>query len=130
MQVFAVYEKSGAPDHDADEDVVLVKEGFCWPAFFFSVAWLLHHRLWLPALAALILLIVMAVGLSFFRGAETYAALVMFALALILGAEGNNLRELFLRRSGCAFSGVVAGRSAPEAEMRLFSALGPRIYLP
>ena len=27
-------------------DVVLVKDGFSWPAFFFSLIWALWHRLW------------------------------------------------------------------------------------
>ncbi len=34
----------------ADDDVVLVKDGFSWPAFFFSLIWALWHRLWFFAL--------------------------------------------------------------------------------
>jgi Protein of unknown function (DUF2628) len=28
----------------------VLKSGFCWPAFFFSIAWLLYNRLWSRAL--------------------------------------------------------------------------------
>ena len=31
------------------DDIVAVKEGFCWPAFLFSLVWATFHRLWLFA---------------------------------------------------------------------------------
>ena len=34
-------------------DVVLIAEGFCWPAALFTVLWAAWHRLWLVALAIL-----------------------------------------------------------------------------
>ena len=130
MRIYAVYEEAGSPGHDADEDVVLVKEGFCWPALFFSLIWVLYHRLWLVAITIVILLAGSGVAFVFLRGGESYVALGLIAVALVLGAEGNNLRQYFLVSGGHSFSGVVAGRDVPEAELRLFSALGPRIYLP
>jgi hypothetical protein len=130
MRIYAVYEEAGSPSHDADEDVVLVKEGFCWPALCFSLIWVLYHRLWLVAITIVILLAGSGVALVFLRGGESYVALGLIAVALVLGAEGNNLRQYFLVSGGHSFSGVVAGRDVPEAELRLFSALGPRIYLP
>ena len=130
MRIYAVYEEAGSPDHDADEDVVLIKEGFCWPAFFFSLIWVLYHQLWLVAITLVILFAGVGAALVFLHGGEAYAALGLIALALVLGVEGNNLRQYFLLRGGFSFSGVVAGRDVPEAELRLFSALGPRIYLP
>lgn len=130
MRVYAVYEKAGPTGSDAAEDVVLVKEGFCWPALFFALIWVLYHRLWLVAISMLIVLAGAGVALFFFRGGEPYVALGTLALALVLGAEGNNLRQYFLKGRGYSFTGVVVGRNEPEAALRLFSALGPRIYLP
>ena len=130
MRIYAVYEEAGSPSHDADEDVVLVKEGFCWPALFFSLIWVLYHRLWLIAITLVVLLAGIGAALFYFHGGENYVALGLIALALVLGVEGNNLRQYFLVSGGYSFSGVVAGRDVPEAELRLFSALGPRIYLP
>ena len=34
---------------DPDRDIVLVKEGFSWPALLFSFLWALRHQLWLAA---------------------------------------------------------------------------------
>ncbi|MBI4365233.1 MAG: DUF2628 domain-containing protein, partial [Deltaproteobacteria bacterium] len=34
---------------DPDRDLVLVKEGFSWPAFLLSFLWALWQRLWLAA---------------------------------------------------------------------------------
>ena len=34
---------------DPDRDLLVVKEGFSWPAFFLSFLWALWHRLWVPA---------------------------------------------------------------------------------
>ena len=44
MKIYSVHDRPGslAPDRD----VVLVKEGFCWPAFFLTALWALWHRLW------------------------------------------------------------------------------------
>ena len=35
---------SAGPDRDR---FVFIKEGFCWPAFFFAAIWLLFRRMWL-----------------------------------------------------------------------------------
>ena len=36
--------------HHQMADMVPIKEGFCWPALFFSLFWSIWHRLWLVAL--------------------------------------------------------------------------------
>ena len=33
-------------DDASDDGLVLVKEGFSWPAFFVAVPWALFHRMW------------------------------------------------------------------------------------
>tara|TARA_B100000029_G_scaffold515698_1_gene624047 strand:- start:1856 stop:2248 length:393 start_codon:yes stop_codon:yes gene_type:complete len=130
MRVYAVYEQAGETGRDAEEDVILVKEGFCWPVAFVPLIWLLYHRLWIVSLTVMVLLVGAGMAPVFFRGSEPYAALGLVALSLVFGAEGNNIRQYFLVSSGYSFTGVVVGRNEPDAAMRLFSALGPRIYLP
>jgi hypothetical protein len=47
----------------ADEDQwVLVKEGFNWPAFLITLPWALWHWLWLPLLGWLALSVAIAVA--------------------------------------------------------------------
>jgi len=130
MRVDAVYEQAGDTRHDANESTILVKEGFCWPAAIIPLFWLLYRRLWVVALTVMVLLAGAGVAPIFFHGSEPYAALGLVALSLVFGAEGNNLRQYFLVSEGYSFTGVVVGRNEPEAAMRLFSTLSPRIYLP
>ena len=129
MRVYAVYERAGDTGHDADGITILVKEGFCWPAAIITLFWLLYHRLWVAALMVMVLLAGAGMAPVFFHGSEPYATLGLGALSVVLGAEGNNLRQYFLVLGGYSFTGVVVGRNEPEAAMRFFSTLGPRIYL-
>jgi hypothetical protein len=57
MRVYTVHIHPRRRDADGlgDRDVVLVKEGFCWPALFFSVIWAIWKGLWLVALLFLLL---------------------------------------------------------------------------
>ena len=46
------------------DKMVPVKEGFCWPAFFFSLFWTLWHRLWLVTLGLVVANLVISVLVS------------------------------------------------------------------
>ena len=50
---------------DPERDVVLVKEGFSWPAFFLSFLWALWHQLWLAAALILAAHIAISVGIHY-----------------------------------------------------------------
>tara|TARA_A100001037_G_C14929055_1_gene535184 strand:- start:358 stop:750 length:393 start_codon:yes stop_codon:yes gene_type:complete len=130
MRVYTVYEQAGDTRFDGNQGIILIKEGFCWPAAIIPLFWLLYRRLWLPALAVVLLLGVAVVASTLFYGSEPYTVLSLVALSVVLGAEGNNLRQYFLISRGYSFVGVVVGRNEPEAEMRLFSIRGQRIYVP
>lgn len=130
MRVYAFYEKISGVGYAADEHVMLVKEGFCWPALFFFLIWPLYHRFWLITASLLCFSVGAIIVLYCFHGGEAWLVLGLVALALISGAEGNNLRQYDLTRRGYSFSGVVAGRDEREAELRLFAVLDSRGYLP
>ncbi len=128
MRIYTVHERAGSAG--ADSDVSLIKEGFCWPALLFSVLWALYHRLWLVLLALLALTsVLVALHLRFGLSGDVAAAGVL-APKLLLGLFGNDLRRGLLKLRGASFSGVVSGSDSGEAERRLFTVLGPRIYLP
>ena len=94
----------------------LIKEGFCWPAFFLSFLWALWHRLWLAAAAFLAL----DVGVSWLiadLGIVSQLA-VSIGLAVVFGYLGNDLRRWKLDRGGYTLSAVVAGRDRDGAEQR------------
>ncbi|MDP1625994.1 DUF2628 domain-containing protein [Parvibaculum sp.] len=121
MRIYTVHELQGAPLDGAG--IVLVKEGFSFPAFVFSWAWLLWHRLWI----ALGLWIGLIAVISFFverlAGAEA-AALCSLALQLLLGFEANDIRRWTMERKGYRLAGIVGGSSLEEAERNFFANWG------
>ena len=56
MQTYTFHLPRDARPGDADalERADLVKDGFSWGAFFFTVLWFFWHRLWLAGLAVLV----------------------------------------------------------------------------
>ena len=103
---------------DPDRDVVLLKEGFSWPAFFFSVPWALIARLWLAALAlALIIAAVESLAYLIELDSITRTALSM-GLFAGFGWIGNDLRRQKLERAGFVFRGVIAAETHDDALKR------------
>ncbi len=103
-----------------EEDAVFIKDGFCWPAFVFSLLWALWHRLWLGGL------IMFAGELAIDRLADWTAVHRALEVALLLGwmlligFEANDWRRRKLSRQGYLFAAVVAAHSLGEAERRFF----------
>ena len=123
MHVPAIEPGSVLPDgdrlHCQMEAVVPIKEGFCWPAFFFSLLWSLWHRLWLVTLGLVAANLVISV-LVFKSGAnEAVTIVVSFSIALMLGFMGNDFRRSKLEWRGFTEQGLVLDRTA-EAAVRLY----------
>lgn len=103
---------------DPDRDLVLVKEGFSWPAFFFGGFWALAHRLWWTALVLFALAIAVEAALMAFSVDATSAFVVSLGVAVAVGSLANDLRRRALERRGFAFAGVVAGDNRDHALRR------------
>ncbi len=108
---------------DTGSNLALVKEGFCWPAFFFSVFWALWHRLWLVALA----LFALQAGLGWGMGKMSLSPLGQsvgsFALAVAFGIAANDFRRWTYERRDYHFIDVVGGGNLDGAEQRLLDEL-------
>ncbi len=103
---------------------LLVKEGFCWPAFLFTVLWALWHRMW--GTAALLFVVGTALdalveGLGLAAPAQ---AAVGLAYLVVVGYLANDLRRRSLWRRGYLEAGVVAGPSREAAELRFLDLAG------
>lgn len=114
MRVYTVYLKRRAQALD----LVLVKEGFCWPGFFLSSLWALGRGLWLAALAIyaasmLVSLLAYAAGLG--AGARGMAAM---GFATMVGFVANDLRRWTLERCGFVMDEIVTGKDIESAERR------------
>lgn len=118
MRIYTVHELPGAPLDG--NGIVLVKEGFSFPAFAFLWVWLLYHRMWI----ALAIWIGLTVTLSWaMQDASGPAAAMVVSLALnfMLGAEANDIRRWTLERKGYREAGLAAGASLEEAERNFFA---------
>jgi hypothetical protein len=94
---------------DPDRDLVLVKEGFSWPAFFFAFLWAVWHRLWVAALVFALAELVLNAAM-FFAAPNPPAHLALsLALAAVIGHVANDFRRKKLDAQGFAFAGVVTG---------------------
>jgi len=118
MRLYTVHMRR--PTLDPLRDVRLVKDGFCWPAFFFSSVWALWHRLWLVA-AGLLAAELLVDGALVFSGADEWVqAAVTIGFAVLTGLLANDLRRWTLFRRGYLEVAVVSGDDQDAAERRFW----------
>jgi len=101
-----------------------VKDGFSWPAFFFSFLWALTQRLWVPA--AVLLAAELAVSAAAEVLDPTTAIALSLGAMLVVGWIGNDLKRRALERRGLALHDVVLAPSGEEAVRRYFVETAPR----
>ncbi len=122
MRIYTAYLDPASLEQD--RAVTLIKEGMCWPAFFFSFLWAAWHRLWWVALALLAAPAAAMAALAA-AGADGATGLVsMLALSIFIGGAANDWRCSWLERRGRRLVAVVAGRNAEDAARRFFES-GP-----
>ena len=119
MKAFTVHMPPDLAGDAAAERAAFVKDGFCWPALFIPLLWLLWHRLWLVLIAYLIA--VTAIGAVQIIAGEGAATLIFIAFAFYFAAEANNARRWSLRRHSWTRAGEAYGRGRAEAEIRYFT---------
>ncbi len=130
MQVFTAYEKAGPAGGGSDADVVLIKEGGSFAAMALPFIWPFYRGLWIVLGGQIVLAAALVAAAIFVPGTGLAVIVAALAFMALMGAHANDLRRWTLRMRGYVFSGVVAGADMAEAEQRLFTALGPHIYLP
>ena len=102
--------------------MVVIKEGFCWPAFFFSIFWTLWHRLWIVTLGLVAANLVISVLVFRIGTNEAVTIVVSFSIALMLGFMGNDFLRSKLRKHGYTERSLVMGRTAEAAVRRYLEA--------
>ena len=103
---------------DPDRDVVLVKEGFSWPAFLLSFVWALWHRLWLAAALFGLAQAAISLGIYLVHPDPVSQTVLSLGLAAIIGYLAADIRQHKLARQGFAFAGVVVGNDVDQAYRR------------
>lgn len=105
---------------DPDRDIVLVKEGFCWPALLFSALWALWCRLWWVALGFFAVQVALTGAVTLLGLDPLSKAAISLGLAVIIGFVANDLRRWTLRRQGFVEAAVVVAGGRDEAERRFY----------
>lgn len=93
---------------------VLVREGFSWGALIFGPIWLAAHRVWIPAVLAVVCIVLI---LTLARGGT--AAALLATLVVLLGLSGHDLRRWSLDYRGYLLAQVIAARTESDALARL-----------
>ncbi len=103
---------------DPDRDLVLVKEGFSWPAFFLAFIWALWHRLWLAAAVILAAQAALSVAVVISGADRVSEVALSLGLSAVVGYLANDLRRRKLAKQGFAFAGVVVADDVDSALRR------------
>ena len=123
MKTFTLHLPTDAlPGEAAPLDkAVLVRDGFSWGAFFFTVVWFFAHRLWLAGLGVLVLLVAFNLALTALglRPGAAFAADLL--LSALIGLEANSLRRWTLQRRGRPAVELVTASDRDEAETKAFA---------
>jgi len=102
----------------ADGDAVLIKEGFCWPAFLFGPLWALWHGMWRTAIVLVILSGTVS-GIGLVAGLAEAGDLALSAgLQVAMGLWANDWRRYVLARRDIFERGAIAARRMRDAERR------------
>ncbi len=123
MVTFTAHERdSGAQDIAARAEAILfVKEGFAWLALFFSLLWLIYHRMWIVLTGFVASIVLLAAGVVY-TGLEDDAAIIStIALSAVFALQANDLRRWSLARRGYQLVELVNGRDRGECEQKFFT---------
>ena len=118
MRLYTVHHR---PDSDAlDPDVVFVKEGFCWPALFVPLLWLIYRKqVW--GLLAYLAVTAIVSGATLILGLDTITTMLLsVVLSLYVAAQANDWRRWRLGAQGYELVTVVAANNIHRAEEIFF----------
>ena len=100
------------------EDLILVKNGFSYPAFFFTPLWIIHHKMW-KELSALILIFLTFYFLNqktLLNSTDIFS--IYFSLALMVGVNANYWYSELLSSDNYQFMGCIFGKSSEAAKVK------------
>ncbi len=103
-----------------------VKQGWSWPAFFFSCFWALAKKMWLTGIAlfvASLLLGAIIGGMEMGARGESIINVISIAISIIFGLKGNDWRESLLYSHGFEEKEIVEANS-PEGALAIFHKQG------
>ncbi len=122
MKIYTVHRRYGGGD--PDRNLVLVKEGFCWPAFFLGGIWALWHRMWLLGFVCIGVEVWLEALPALLPVDPTAHGIAMMGLHVLVGYLANDMRRWSLTHRRFDETAVVAGADLSAAETRYLEAAG------
>lgn len=98
--------------------LLLLREGFSWPAMLLGPLWALWHGMWAVAILMTVLSFALATALTLFGFAQPAATLAQFGLNILFALVAQDLRRWRLRRKGFQTVDVVTGADVDTALRR------------
>ncbi len=98
-------------------DIELVPEAFSWGALLIPIIWALYRRLWWVAIGVVVVSIVVPRLRQVADFNENGLLIANFAINIVLGWLGNDLRRWELRRKGYRAVDFVRARRIGDAEV-------------
>jgi hypothetical protein len=120
MSLYDVYLKKNNKDNKI-EDVVCLKDGFSWLAFFFGPFWFLYHKM-LKEFLILIAVNIVFVNLSqnnFLGNIDFFILHIGFVILVAINA--NFWRALYLKKKNYQFSSVIISGNCDLALVKFIS---------
>ena len=103
------------------EDVVLLKEGFSWAAFFFSGLWFLYYKMWKEFL---MLMLVNVALVSFSKISSDFDKISLeIAFVFIVALNANYWLCEHFKKKNYEFVGLVFGDDCAGAKLRFIKNL-------
>ncbi|MFQ5958519.1 MAG: DUF2628 domain-containing protein [Alphaproteobacteria bacterium] len=118
MRVYTVLVDPAATEND--QNAVLLREGFSWPAALFTVLWAVYHRLWLWVAILLAVGAVLGAGMRWLGLDAVSQAAIQVGYMVLVGFHANDWRRRHLVKRGYILAGVAVGRDLVAAEQRFF----------
>jgi hypothetical protein len=98
-----------------ERDIVILKDGFCWPAFLVGGLWALWHRMWWVALGLLVGAAVLSTTGPLLFADKISPQILTTAFALLAGVLAHDLRVWALERKGFVDCGTVSAGNQDDA---------------
>ncbi|MDJ0895810.1 MAG: DUF2628 domain-containing protein [Alphaproteobacteria bacterium] len=114
MRLYTVHQ----PLDGDPEDLVLVRDGFSFWAFLFTVLWALWNRLWWEAAALIVIWVVLSLIMNLLGADDFTQLMVSLGFQILVGFEARDLQRWALARRGWQELGMVSGNSEEAAERR------------
>lgn len=103
-------------DNGKVEDIIMIKEGFSWKAFFFNTVWFIYHRMWKEI--AILLLIGITFSFVAKLSSDFDKVTMQIALFFMVALNANNWLCEKIKNKGYEFAGIVFGSNATHAKLR------------